>query len=201
MYYLQSRYYNPVVGRFVNVDEAIVLNVYSYECLYGNLFAFSQNNPVNNRDIFGFLVIPRWIITFLIDFILSFAGIGFLFAPVKAAASTLGKGALKAALKTPFTKVIQFLGKCVLSLIGFLVNLVCKIPFVGGLIGKTITFELQQKLTASLVGAAVSVTVNKMLAIFIVNIDVLLSIGGFVGGLCEMLFDKKFPPLDGKIVI
>ena len=58
-----------------------------------------------------------------------------------------------------------------------------------------------QRVSASVVGAAVSVTVNKMLAIFIVNIDVLLSIGGFVGGLCEMLFDKKFPPLDGKIVI
>ena len=41
MYYLQSRYYNPVVGRFVNADEASFLGMSGY-----NLFTYCRNIPV-----------------------------------------------------------------------------------------------------------------------------------------------------------
>ena len=45
MYYLQSRYYDPTIGRFINSDDSMFLgtngNVASY-----NLFVYCENNPV-----------------------------------------------------------------------------------------------------------------------------------------------------------
>ncbi len=200
-YYLQSRYYDPEVGRFINADEPYIVCTSFNENLYFNLFAFAKNDPVNNKDILGFIVIPRWIIALIIDFIMSLSGIGFLFTPIKSAASTLGKNALKSTLRTPFTNFIKFLGSCISHILKFLTGIVSKIPFVGGWLVKIITKDLQEKAVSSIVGAAVSATVNKMLNFLIVNIDVLLSIGGFISGLCELIFDKEPLPLNGKIVV
>ena len=49
-YYLQSRYYDPVVGRFLNSDVAIGANggIIGY-----NLFAYCNNNPVIHIDSLG----------------------------------------------------------------------------------------------------------------------------------------------------
>ena len=47
LYYLRSRYYNPIWGRFVNAD--IIME--------GNLFAYCKNNPVVNADNSGFLTV------------------------------------------------------------------------------------------------------------------------------------------------
>ena len=57
MYYLQSRYYNPQVGRFINVDNKISDvggNILGY-----NLFAYCFNNPANMDDFTGGW--PKWI--------------------------------------------------------------------------------------------------------------------------------------------
>ena len=50
LYYLQSRYYNPGWGRFINADNAIgqVGNVQS-----GNMFAYAFNNPISYSDHTG----------------------------------------------------------------------------------------------------------------------------------------------------
>ena len=48
MYYLQSRYYDPVVGRFINADSYLVNSLLGY-----NLFAYCENNPVNKVDPTG----------------------------------------------------------------------------------------------------------------------------------------------------
>ena len=201
LYYLQSRYYDAAVGRFVNGDEPNIVNGIYNECLYTNAFSFANSNPIINEDVFGCLVIPRWIISFLIDLIVSLAGIGFLFAPIKYAASTLGKNALKSALKTPFTKIVVFLGQCISKILKFISWLVSKIPFIGRWLGSLLTKQLQAKATEALVGGAVSFFVNKMLTTLIVNIDVLLSLGGLIGGVIELIFDKEPIPLNGKIVV
>ena len=53
MYYLQSRYYNPVVGRFVNGDSVEILKI-SLGSLFGtNLYAYTANSPVNDKDDSG----------------------------------------------------------------------------------------------------------------------------------------------------
>jgi len=56
-YYLQSRYYDPEVKRFINADDVVdgVGNgVQGY-----NVYSYCLNNPVNMSDSFGHW--PRWI--------------------------------------------------------------------------------------------------------------------------------------------
>ncbi len=49
MYYLQSRYYDPSTGRFINSDSTDYLN-YTGTVLGCNLFAYCENDPVNKAD-------------------------------------------------------------------------------------------------------------------------------------------------------
>lgn len=57
LYYLQSRYYNPVVGRFVNSDifEMISLSVISRSIHDTNLFLYCSNAPINDKDVTGYM--------------------------------------------------------------------------------------------------------------------------------------------------
>lgn len=50
MYLLHSRYYDPVTGRFLNVDGSIGANE---DMLAYNLFAYCSNDPVNFSDPSG----------------------------------------------------------------------------------------------------------------------------------------------------
>lgn len=50
MYYLQSRYYNPVIGRFLNHDKYKYISSNTNQ---GNLFTYCANNPVTYRDDMG----------------------------------------------------------------------------------------------------------------------------------------------------
>ena len=54
LYYLQSRYYDSEVGRFLNIDSVMGVNgdIHTY-----NLFAYCGNNPVNRADPTGCMFI------------------------------------------------------------------------------------------------------------------------------------------------
>ena len=54
LYYLQSRYYDPETGRFLNADDVDYIG-YSGEQLSYNMFAYCENEPVNNSDPLGCL--------------------------------------------------------------------------------------------------------------------------------------------------
>ncbi len=58
-YYLQSRYYDPTVGRFLNADDATLLSV-SRSVIDLNLFVYCDNNPINRLDVNGYnsMVLP-----------------------------------------------------------------------------------------------------------------------------------------------
>ena len=58
MYYLNSRYYNPEVGRFINADGLLgeMGNIQST-----NMYAYCANNPVMYSDITGYS--PKWVDT------------------------------------------------------------------------------------------------------------------------------------------
>ena len=56
LYYLQSRYYNPEWGRFLNVDDTNILLSTQGENLGANLFAYCNNNPVSKADYTGKLL-------------------------------------------------------------------------------------------------------------------------------------------------
>ena len=69
LYYLQSRYYNPDIGRFLNTDGYLTTGqgVLSY-----NMFAYCQNNPVMYSDPSGNL--PEWAkkaLNFIVDKVIS----------------------------------------------------------------------------------------------------------------------------------
>ena len=50
MYYLQSRYYNPTWGRFINADALVSTG---QGIIGNNMFAYCRNNPVIRSDVPG----------------------------------------------------------------------------------------------------------------------------------------------------
>ena len=55
MYYLQSRYYDPEIGRFINGDEPEILELalLTGEMIGSNSFAYCLNNPITYSDPTG----------------------------------------------------------------------------------------------------------------------------------------------------
>jgi RHS repeat-associated protein len=56
LYYLQSRYYNPEWGRFINADAIAGA---MGELLGHNIFAYCKNNPINMQDSDGFIAMAN----------------------------------------------------------------------------------------------------------------------------------------------
>ena len=54
LYYLQSRYYNPEIGRFINADKYISTG---HDILGSNAYAYCLNNPMNHVDSTGTLAV------------------------------------------------------------------------------------------------------------------------------------------------
>ena len=56
LYYLQSRYYDPQTGRFINADDTAFIGA-TGTALSGNIFAYCENNPINKVDNYGYKAI------------------------------------------------------------------------------------------------------------------------------------------------
>ena len=52
LYYLQTRYYEPTTGRFINADNTIFIGA-TGTVLSTNIFTYCENNPINFRDPTG----------------------------------------------------------------------------------------------------------------------------------------------------
>ncbi|MPM76547.1 hypothetical protein SDC9_123546 [bioreactor metagenome] len=76
LYYLQSRYYNPQWGRFLNADDMGVLFEDQDNLIETNLFAYCLNNPVNRSDPSGNISIGA-----IIGGIIGF-GVGAIIMPI-----------------------------------------------------------------------------------------------------------------------
>ena len=51
LYYLQSRYYDPKIGRFINADDTAYVDTNSGTPLSTNMFAYCENNQINDNDV------------------------------------------------------------------------------------------------------------------------------------------------------
>ncbi len=57
MYYLQSRYYDPEMGRFISSDDAAMSMNALEDITAANLFVYCGNDPVNRVDPSGYMAI------------------------------------------------------------------------------------------------------------------------------------------------
>lgn len=188
LYYLQSRYYDPKVGRFINADDTDYLGV-SGTVLSYNLYAYCENNYVNCMDPKGNFVIQRWMVSAVADAALALIpGIGGLFAPVKTIAKAYGKAALKAKIAGPLGSLIKFICKNAAKLLYGLKNLLGKLWGVGKWVANKIPVEKAVNIMA---GAASSMAINKFINVLIPNIDIVLSVGGMFSGFLDYVFDKN----------
>jgi RHS repeat-associated protein len=141
LYYLQSRYYDPTVGRFINADTQlnVAVGVLGY-----NLFAYCNNNPVKFADTDGHF--PFFAITAAIG-----AVTGAIVGGVKAAKA--GKSVLKGALK----------GAAVGGLIGLGAGAAAGALLAGSVTASVTSVVIGAKAVASVVGGAGIVAGAKML--------------------------------------
>ncbi len=59
-YYLQSRYYDPAIGRFVNADLPEYTALSATDIAESNLFTYCKNDPINRVDFDGNWSLPNW---------------------------------------------------------------------------------------------------------------------------------------------
>jgi RHS repeat-associated protein len=188
LYYLQSRYYNPSIGRFVNADESDYFALTNNKTS-NNLFWYCENEPITNADSSCCFVIRRWMVAAIIDFLLMLIpGIGAAFAPVKSIAKAFSKAALKANIKTPLVSFIKTIARLAKTIIGGMQKGLSKLWGVGRWLASKIPVS---KLSTMLAGLATSVLFNKVLNTLIENVDIVLSVGGAISGILDVCFDKK----------
>ena len=89
LYYLNSRYYNPEFGRFINADTTDVLSLPYYHPVQYNLFSYCNNNPVNDSDNDGQL---SWLAKIAIGVAAIAVGIGVTILTGGAALPALAAG-------------------------------------------------------------------------------------------------------------
>ena len=72
LYYLQSRYYDPITGRFLNAD--VYCDTQTGSPLSTNMFAYCENNAIRNIDANGYMTTSFAALNFASSYGLSLGG-------------------------------------------------------------------------------------------------------------------------------
>jgi len=119
LYYLQSRYYSPEWGRFVNADG----QVNDDQGVFGvNVFAYCLDNPVNRSDPNGDLSVRT--AGLIIDGILLLVNIGTAALGLKATLKLIkifARNAVKITKRKIVALIIPYLGTAIKAILGFAV--------------------------------------------------------------------------------
>ena len=175
MYYLQSRYYDPNIGRFINADNISFLGT-NDPVLSLNLFSYCENNPISNVDPLGLFSIPTWSISWAID------------AAILALASYLQITWMS------YMAPIKFLGKK--AAVKFFTKNVA--PLLAGMakgIGKVlaqVVVWLGEKGMAATINATVNAGIAGILAEPYYAITMFTSFGGLIAGILDYATDGIF---------
>jgi len=175
MYYLQSRYYDPMVGRFINADDVSLLGVKNALQSF-DLFTYCENNPTFSVDYTGCLSIPSWTITWAID------------AAILAVASywQITWMSYAAPIKFMAKKVaVTFFKKTIAPVIQGITNVIVKI------LAQTLAW-IGQKAMAASINFSVKAGIAGILAEPLRAITMITSFGGLVAGIFDYMTDKKF---------
>lgn len=73
LYYVNSRYYDPELRRFISADDTDILDVSQEGLLRYNLYAYCENNPINLFDPVGKFVIPTFVTQIAVGAIVNLA--------------------------------------------------------------------------------------------------------------------------------
>ena len=148
LYYLNSRYYDPQIGRFINADDISTLDVTQIALNGLNLYAYCLNNPVNETDDDG--NIPNWLKWLLF-------GIGVLLVTAAVVVLTTVTGGAAATLIGSIA-----IGAAKGALIGATVGTIA-----GGIIGGATTgWSLEGILTGAMMGFGIGAVVGAVIGGF-----------------------------------
>ena len=142
MYYLQSRYYDAGVGRFLNADSPELLNIST--AISMNMCAYGQNDGINKSDSTGFFTIDRDWFAFSIDVTITLVN-----AWAKYAYDLIGMGIKAALKKTGKRYILDVLSGVVPRISGWAGKYLTALRTVLWRIG----FIILSKLLDSLIGA------------------------------------------------
>ncbi len=192
LYYLQSRYYDPTVGRFINADDIDYLGIDRTGLSY-NLFAYCMNNPVNYADHSGYFTISRSLVATLFD--IGFAFINAWLTPIKTIAKKITGKALKNQIFKPIKTLLHKISGVTSKILNPIKKIVRIIPFFGKKWAKKIDVW---HISRSIADSATSSALNNILDTIISDIHYYLSAGGIVSLILDKVSDGR---INKKITI
>ncbi len=121
LYYLQTRYYDPSIGRFISQDSIEYADPQSINGL--NLYAYCNNNPVMGYDPDGTINWKKlfgWIVAVYVTAVTVIAGVALTVLSFGAASPLLGFGlAVAGAISGMFSFAIGQVAKIAGNVLGF----------------------------------------------------------------------------------
>lgn len=115
---------------------------------------------------------------------------GALFAPIKSAGRAFGTMVVKKQFSARIFKLVNWLSANIIKYVSKIVNAIKSIKILKNI--KFIKNLSAKRITAGFLGfALIKTPTYKLLNILIKNVDIVLSLGGFISGLFDLCFDKS----------